>query len=74
MKIITHVNGICGTNTYLIIDDGKAVAIDPADDADGILPTFWLRTRISTISARCTSLKRRARECTHPRITSLWTS
>lgn len=37
MKIITHVNGICGTNTYLIIDDGKAVAIDPADDADGIL-------------------------------------
>lgn len=37
MKIITHVNGICGTNTYLIIDDGKAVAIDPADDANGIL-------------------------------------
>ncbi len=37
MKIITHVNGICGTNTYLIIDDGMAVAIDPADDANGIL-------------------------------------
>ncbi len=37
MKIITHVNGICGTNTYLIIDYGKAVAIDPADDADGIM-------------------------------------
>ena len=30
MKIITHVNGICGTNTYLIINDGKAVVTSPS--------------------------------------------
>lgn len=37
MDIITHVNGVCATNTYLIIDSGKAIAVDPAYDADGIL-------------------------------------
>lgn len=37
MEIITHVNGVCGTNTYLIIDKDRAIAVDPADDSDGIL-------------------------------------
>lgn len=37
MNIYTIVSGICATNTYIIIDNGEAVVIDPAADARAIL-------------------------------------
>ncbi len=37
MEEITLITSVCQTNTYILIDNGEAVVIDPGDNADAIL-------------------------------------